>query len=91
MTVKQAYLAELAAKGYQSDPAQLRAVDALQRCADEWAAYKAFNHHDVEAQDPVKAVDHLRMFDAYVADGVRAFRRRHNIETRVGADPAYRT
>ncbi len=41
MTVKQAYLAELAAKGYQSDPAQLRAVDALQRCADEWAQYKA--------------------------------------------------
>jgi len=41
VTVKQAYLAELAAKGYQSDPAQLRAVDALQRCADEWAAYKA--------------------------------------------------
>jgi len=31
VTVKQAYLAELAAKGYQSDPAQLRAVDALQR------------------------------------------------------------
>ena len=41
MTVKQAYLAELAAKGFQSDPAQLRAVDALQRCADEWAQYKA--------------------------------------------------
>ena len=40
MTVKQAYLAELANKGYQSDPAQLRAVDALQRCADDWAAYK---------------------------------------------------
>ena len=40
MTVKQAYLAELAAKGYQSDPAQLRAVDALQRCADDWASYK---------------------------------------------------
>ena len=41
MSVKQAYLAELAAKGFQSDPAQLRAVDALQRCADDWAAYKA--------------------------------------------------
>jgi len=35
-----AYEAELAARGYQSDPAQLRAVDALQRCADDWAAYK---------------------------------------------------
>ena len=40
MNVRQAYEAELAAKGFKSDPAQLRAVDALQRCADEWAAYK---------------------------------------------------
>ena len=38
--VKQAYLAELAARGYQSDPAQLRAVDALERCALEWSQYK---------------------------------------------------
>lgn len=40
MNVKQAYEAELAAKGFKSDPAQLRAVEALQRCADEWTAYK---------------------------------------------------
>lgn len=40
MNVKQAYEAELAAKGFRSDPAQLRAVEALQRCADDWAAYK---------------------------------------------------
>ncbi|MEG0557302.1 MAG: cell division protein ZapE [Comamonas sp.] len=40
MNVKQAYEAELAAKGFQSDPAQMRAVEALQRCADEWAVYK---------------------------------------------------
>ncbi len=39
--VRQAYEAELSARGYQSDPAQLRAVDALQRCADDWAVYKA--------------------------------------------------
>ena len=39
-SVIQAYEAELASKGFQSDPAQLRAVQALQRCADEWAAYK---------------------------------------------------
>lgn len=39
-SVRKAYEAELLAKGFQSDPAQLRAVDALQRCADEWAAYK---------------------------------------------------
>ena len=41
MTVKQAYEAELAAKGFISDPAQLRAVDALERCAQEWNVYKA--------------------------------------------------
>ena len=40
MNVKQAYEAELAAKGFKSDPAQLRAVEALQRCADEWTVYK---------------------------------------------------
>ncbi|MFT3815315.1 MAG: cell division protein ZapE [Acidovorax sp.] len=40
VTVRQAYEAELALKGFHSDPAQLRAVEALQRCADEWAAYK---------------------------------------------------
>lgn len=39
-SVRQAYEVELAARGYSSDPAQLRAVDALERCADEWAAYK---------------------------------------------------
>ena len=31
----------MAEKGYQADPAQLRAVQALQRCAEEWAAYKS--------------------------------------------------
>ena len=40
MSVKQAYEAELVARGYQSDPAQLRAVDALERCATDWAAFK---------------------------------------------------
>ncbi len=40
MNVRQAYDAELVARGYQSDPAQLRAVDALERCANEWAAFK---------------------------------------------------
>ncbi|APW37309.1 cell division protein ZapE [Rhodoferax koreense] len=40
MSVKQAYEAELAQRGYTADPAQLRAVDALERCASEWAAFK---------------------------------------------------
>jgi cell division protein ZapE len=38
--VKEAYAAELRARGYTADPAQLRAVDALERCAQEWAHYK---------------------------------------------------
>ena len=40
MTVKQIYEAELALRGYTSDPAQLRAIEALERCAVEWAAFK---------------------------------------------------
>ncbi len=39
--VRQLYEATLAERGYRSDPAQLRAVDALERCEDEWIAYKA--------------------------------------------------
>ena len=39
-SVREYYEAELKARGYHSDPAQLRAVAALQRCADDWAAYK---------------------------------------------------
>jgi len=41
VSVRQAYDAELAARGFQSDPAQLRAVEALDRCASEWADFKA--------------------------------------------------
>jgi cell division protein ZapE len=41
LNVRQAYDAELAARGFQSDPAQLRAVEALDRCAAEWADFKA--------------------------------------------------
>jgi cell division protein ZapE len=40
LSVKQAYDADLLLRGYSADPAQLRAVDALERCATEWAAYK---------------------------------------------------
>ncbi len=39
-SVRQTYDAELKLRGYQSDPAQLRAIDALERCATEWAAFK---------------------------------------------------
>ena len=40
MSVRAAYEAELATRGYKSDPAQLRAVVALERCALEWSEYK---------------------------------------------------
>ena len=40
LSVRTAYEAELQSRGYQSDPAQLRAVDALERCATDWAAFK---------------------------------------------------
>ena len=39
-SVQQADEAELQTRGFQSDPAQQRAVDALDRCARDWAAYK---------------------------------------------------
>jgi len=38
--VQAAYQAELAARGFASDPAQQRAIEALQHCADTWAAYR---------------------------------------------------
>ncbi len=38
--VRAAYEAELKVRGYQSDPAQLRAVAALERCAAEWSHFK---------------------------------------------------
>src|SRR5215212_6294049 len=40
MSVRAVYESELAARGYRSDPAQLRAVEALDRCAGEWAEFK---------------------------------------------------
>ena len=41
MSVREVYEEELLKRGYQSDPAQLRAIEALERCAKEWAAYKS--------------------------------------------------
>ena len=41
MSVRELYQQTLAERGYESDPAQLRAIDALARCETEWADYKA--------------------------------------------------
>lgn len=40
MSVRSTYEAELRARGFSADPAQLRAVEALERCAREWSVYK---------------------------------------------------
>lgn len=40
MPVLSIYQRELAARGFASDPAQMQAVAALERCAGEWATYK---------------------------------------------------
>ncbi|WP_374659651.1 cell division protein ZapE [Inhella sp.] len=40
MSCTTAYQAELAAKGYEADDAQLGGVMALQRCEDDWLAYR---------------------------------------------------
>ena len=41
MGVRQLYLDTLAERGYTADPAQLHAIDSLERCENEWADYKA--------------------------------------------------
>ena len=41
MGVRQLYEQTLAVRGYQADPAQLRAIDSLERCEREWADYKS--------------------------------------------------
>ena len=40
MSVTTQYQHELAQRGYTSDPAQLKAVQALEQCAEDWADYK---------------------------------------------------
>lgn len=61
------------------------------RACVEWAAFKALNNHDAEAQDPIKAAEHLGFYRTYVKDGKRAFNRLHG--QTIDAEPslAYRT
>jgi cell division protein ZapE len=40
LSVRATYEAELKQRGYTTDPAQQRAIDALERCAAEWTTYK---------------------------------------------------
>jgi cell division protein ZapE len=41
VAVRELYERTLAERGYEPDAAQLRAVDSLERCENEWADYKA--------------------------------------------------
>jgi len=41
MPVRQLYEETLAERGYTADAAQLRAIESLERCENEWADYKA--------------------------------------------------
>ena len=43
MPVRELYERTLAERGYGADAAQLRAVDSLERCENEWADYKPQN------------------------------------------------
>ncbi|MDQ6627016.1 MAG: cell division protein ZapE [Pseudomonadota bacterium] len=40
MGVRELYRRTLVERGYTADPAQLRAIDALERCESEWTEYK---------------------------------------------------
>jgi cell division protein ZapE len=40
LSVRSTYEAALVERGYRTDPAQQRAIDALERCAADWTAYK---------------------------------------------------
>lgn len=48
MGVRARYEDLLAQRGYSSDPAQLRGLEALERCEQEWAGYKARRSHRIK-------------------------------------------
>lgn len=41
MAIREIYRRALVERGYAADPAQLQAIDALERCENEWIDYKA--------------------------------------------------
>ena len=57
MSVQQLYEATLAERGYTADEAQRRGVAALQRCEDEWAAYKPQARRGSRAKAAGLAID----------------------------------
>ena len=59
------------------------------RAIIEYAAYKAYSHHDQELQDTLKATDHFTAYQYYVDRGEESFRRLRGAEQRVGPSPVY--
>lgn len=59
------------------------------RAVIEYAAYKAYSHHDQELQDTLKAGDHFAAYRYYADRGEESFRRLRGAETRVGPSPVY--
>lgn len=80
---RRALVALSAANGQPEIPAEFHLAPI------EYAAHKAFSDHDRELQDPVKASDHLKNFNAYVRDGRMAYRRLTGEYSDVVANPLY--
>lgn len=59
------------------------------RACVEYAAFKAYSHHDREREEKVKASDHLAIFADYCTHGRMAFLRIQGDETRVIPNPLY--
>ena len=70
-------------------PASPEIPQRFHRGAVNYAAYAALMHHDEEQQDPVKASEHLTIYERYATEGKRFFRRNHGIRARVGVNAAY--
>lgn len=63
--------------------------ERFHRACVEYAAFKAYSHHDREESEKVKASDHLTLFRGYCADGVNSLWRLTGEEVRVGPNPIY--
>jgi len=69
--------------------AELEIPARFHRSLIEYAAFKAFSHHDQELQDPIKARDHKLEFDDLCKKGARAFRRLAGGEVYLAPSPLY--
>lgn len=61
----------------------------FQRACIEWAAFKAYSHHDAEQGNKIKAADHLAAFRIYTREGRAAHRRLRAQDTVIRPNPIY--